>query len=220
MKEFQFFDKQQEVAVVYKNLPHWAQTGTLAFVTWRTADSLPAAALKRIVQQRAKLLEEFGIAADGDWKKEPGKLSIDDRGKVQSAIFETWERQLDARAGACVLARSELSQIVADSLLHFDGDRYQLTDFVVMPNHVHLLAAFATEEALLEQCTLWKRFTGRQINQALGASGEFWQVEQFDSLVRSEEQFEHYRRYIAANPQKANLAAGSYRWYSKNLHTK
>ena len=33
-----------------------------------------------------------------------------------------------------------LAQIVADSLLHFNGDRYWMGDLVVMPNHVHLLA--------------------------------------------------------------------------------
>jgi hypothetical protein len=79
------------------------------------------------------------------------------------------------------------------------------------------MVAFREESMLLTQCTLWKRFTGRQINQLLGFRGEFWQVEQFDHLIRTEEQFEYYRRYIADNPHKAGLAAGSYRWYSKRL---
>ena len=46
-------------------------------------------------------------------------------------------------------------------------------------------------------------------------SGEFWQVEQFDHLVRSPEDFEKYRRYIAENPVKAGLPEGSFRYYSK-----
>ena len=92
-----------------------------------------------------------------------------------------------------------------------------LTDFVVMPNHVHLLAAFPDEGSMLNQCTSWKRFTARPINAAIGRRGEFWQVEQFDHLVRSLQQFEHYRRYIADNPGKAGLAMGQFRWFSKNL---
>ena len=116
-----------------------------------------------------------------------------------------------------MLKRPELSQLVEESLLHFDGDRYVLTDAVVMPNHVHLLAAFRDESTLLTQCTSWKRYTGRRINELLGQRGEFWQVEQFDHLVRSEEHFEYYRRYIADNPRKAGLALGQYRWYSKRL---
>jgi len=83
------------------------------------------------------------------------------------------DRQLDAGAGACVLKRPELSRIVEDSLLHFDGNRYVLTDAVVMPNHMHLMAAFRDEGSLISQCTSWKRYTGRRIHEALGQRGEF-----------------------------------------------
>ncbi|HZZ28492.1 MAG TPA: transposase [Pirellulales bacterium] len=219
MRDFQFFDPRQDVAVAYGNLPHWAQAGTLVFITWRTADSLPAPVLARIAQEKAKLLESFGLDTAENYKAQLAKLPVHERAQVQWAMFETWDRQLDAGAGRCVLKQPELSQIVADSLLHFDGDRYLLTDFVVMPNHVHLLVALATEEALWEQCTSWKRFSGRQINQKLGQTGAFWQVEQFDHLVRNPEQFEHYRRYIAANPPKAHLPEGAYRWFSKDLRS-
>lgn len=49
---------------------------------------------------------------------------------------------------ACLLRQPVLAKIVADSLRHFDGDRYCLGDFVVMPNHVHLLVAFGSEVGL------------------------------------------------------------------------
>jgi hypothetical protein len=69
---------------------------------------------------------------------------------------------------------------------------------------------------MLEQCESWKRFTSREINRTLGQRGEFWQVEQFDHLVSSEEQFWHYRWYIEENGRKAGLRDGEYRWYSKD----
>jgi putative transposase len=125
--------------------------------------------------------------------------------------------QLDVGAGECVLAQPALAAIVADSLHHFDDQRYLLIDYVVMPNHAHVLAAFMDEDELLSQCTSWKRYTSRQIQKTLGRSGEFWQVEQFDHLVRSPEQFAHLRRYLHDNPQKAGLSEGEYRWYSKPL---
>jgi putative transposase len=217
MNTFQFFDPNQEIAVAYKNLPHWAQTGTLCFITWRTADSLPISVQNRITQWRAQLLRQFGLNSEANWKDELAKLSPNNRGRVQWSLFESWDEQLNRGAGRCLLAKPELSKIVADSLLHFDEERYVLTDFVIMPNHVHLLAAFATEDALLQQCTSWKRFTARQINAAIGESGEFWQVEQFDHLVRSEEQFAHLRRYIADNPKVARLPGKSFRHYSRKL---
>jgi putative transposase len=116
-----------------------------------------------------------------------------------------------------VLRRPELSAIVAESLLKFDGERYELTDFVVMPNHVHVLAAFPDEDSMLRQCDSWKHFTGREIHRTLGRRGKFWQQDGFDHLVRSIEQFTHLRRYIAENPRKARLRPDEYRHYSKEL---
>ena len=108
-----------------------------------------------------------------------------------------------------------IGKLVADSLLKFDRDRYIVTDFVVMPNHVHLLTAFQDDDSMLKQCEEWKRYTARQIHKAMNTSGRFWQQDGFDHLVRSAAQFEHFRRYIADNPRKAGLRSGEYVHYSK-----
>ena len=113
-----------------------------------------------------------------------------------------------------------LAKVVAESLHKFDGDRYELTEFIIMPNHVHLLAAFADEESMLKQCESGKHFTAHQINRALGQSGRFWQQDGFDHLVRSEEQFYWLRKYIAHNPVKAGLRTGEFLHYSRELETK
>ena len=52
------------------------------------------------------------------------------------------ENSLDTCQGECVLQRRDLVQIVHDSLLYFVSDRYRMGDFIVIPNHVHLLCAF------------------------------------------------------------------------------
>lgn len=215
MEGLQFFGPKQDFTIAWKALPHWAQAGTVCFITWRTADSLPADVISRLARERNDLLLGFGLDPQGNWKGNLAKLPALERGRVQWSLFSAWDQQLDSGAGACVLARPELSRIVLDSLLHFDGDRYVLTDAVVMPNHVHLLVAFRDDDTLLAQCTSWKRYTGRRIQEALGQQGEFWQVEQFDHLVRSAEQFAHYRQYIADNPSKAKLPAGAFRWYAR-----
>ncbi len=217
MHDFQFFDPKQPVAIGEKSLPHWAQAGTLTFITWRTADSLPAVVLKRFAVQRAELVRSFGLDPETDWRRQLAERAPAERGRVQWALFEAWDKHLDAGAGECILARPDLSRIIADSLHYFDQGRYVLTDFVVMPNHVHVLAAFPDEDAMLSQCTSWKRFTARKIHEVMGRNGEFWQVEQFDHLVRSAEQFEHFRRCIAENPQRARLAAGQFILFSKDL---
>ena len=80
---------------------------------------------------------------------------------------------LDKGLGACVMREPEISTIVADSLFHFDSDRYHLGDFVVMPNHVHLIVCLLGDTDIEVQCTSWKRFTAKRINQAVGTSGRF-----------------------------------------------
>jgi type I restriction enzyme R subunit len=217
MEELQFFDPKQDYAVAWKTLPHWAQAGTVCFITWRSGDSLPAAAERRLTQNRIQLLQPFHCDGNGRGRAELAKLSPAERARVHWSLFCLMERELDRHFGQCVLARPECSEIVAKSLHYFDGDRYVLTEFVVMPNHVHLLAAFRDEDSLLAQCESWKRFTAREINQLLGRRGEFWQVEQFDHLVRSPEHFDYFRRYIAENPKNAKLPAEKYRHYSKSL---
>jgi type I restriction enzyme R subunit len=94
--------------------------------------------------------------------------------------------------------------------LHFDGERYRMGDFIIMPTHVHLLAAFATAEAMAHQSDSWLHYTASQINRAIGEKGKFWQQEPFDHLVRSVEQYEHLRQYVADNPRKAGLKPGEY----------
>ena len=83
-------------------------------------------------------------------------------------------------------------------------------DFVVMPNHVHLLAAFPSVEGMKAQCSSWMHFTAVRVNKMIGVKGPLWQKEPFDHLVRSPEQYEYLRRYIADNPHKAGLKLGEY----------
>ena len=94
--------------------------------------------------------------------------------------------------------------------MHFDGERYRMGDFIVMPNHVHLMAAFADPDSMRAQFDSWTHFTAVQINRSIGEKGRFWQQEPFDHLVRSVEQYDYLRRYIAENPVKANPKPGEY----------
>jgi type I restriction enzyme R subunit len=179
---------------------------------------MPAEVVQRWQGDRTRRLREHGIdPADPLWRE---KLQVRDPKLARSLLKEFWNRwhdELDTCRGACVLRRPELSGIVARSLHHFDGDRYLLLDYVVMPNHAHLLVAFPDEGSMLAQCESWKHYTAAQVNRRLGQRGRFWQQDGFDHLVRSEEQFEYLRDYIAQNPKKAGLLVGEYAHYSKHL---
>jgi hypothetical protein len=51
-------------------MPHWAQTGTLVFITWRTADSLPREIQAELTRERARQLALMGLDPHGDWRTE------------------------------------------------------------------------------------------------------------------------------------------------------
>jgi putative transposase len=207
----QVFDPKQDFAVVQRRLPHWSQAGTVAFVTWRTWDSIPENVYRAWVAEGKAWLIRHGVNPKrDDWEARLNRLGPTAVNEYRMLVSDRWNDSLDGCHGACVLKRPELAQIVADSLASFDGDRYELTDYVVMPNHVHLLAAFPDEDSMLPQCKSWKTFTATCLNRALGRSGRFWQQDGFDHLVRSLEQFEFYRRYIADNPGRAGLKGGEY----------
>lgn len=217
MPELNFFDRKAEYSVIERHLPHWAQAGVVCFLTYRTEDSMPAAVIQRWIDERDALLKQHGIKPGADWKAALHRLPPKVSEALRWKFTERFDDFLDECHGACVLKRPELSKIVADNLRHLDNQDYWLTDLVVMPNHVHALAAFRSEPVMLPRIEAWKRYQARQINAALKDTGRFWQVDGFDHLVRSAEQFDHYRRYIADNPGRANLQDGEFVHYSKPL---
>ena len=215
---FRVFEPKEEVRVVQRRLPHWAQAGTICFITFRSFDSIPKSVMERWLRERNELLRRHSIdPLAKDWRQQLGELRPEIKAAIDRMTSSRWHENLDACHGACVLRQPKLAKIVADSLHKFDMERYELTDFVVMPNHVHLLAAFPDDDAMLKQCESWKHYTAREINRALGRMGRFWEQDAFDQLVRSLDQFEYLRKYIAENPHKANLKSGGYIHYSKPI---
>jgi type I restriction enzyme R subunit len=182
----------------------------------RTHDLLPKAVLDSWFNDRRNWLAAHGIdPLATDWRAWLDKLDRSSVREFHETFWNRWHDALDEYCGQCVLRMPELAEIVGNSLHHFDGQSYLLLDFVVMPNHVHILVSFPDEEAMLAQCESWKRYTATKINGRLGRKGRFWQQDGFDHLVRSEAQLEYLRRYIAANPARAKLAAGEYLHYSR-----
>jgi|SRR5579872_3790024 len=217
---FHVFDQEADFSIVQRRLPHWSQAGAICFITWRTDDSLPKSVLDEWHNNRSKWLGDLGI--DPTSKRWREDLQLLDSAKYQeflSIFWNRWHDELDACHGACVLRQPELAKIVESSLHYFDNDRYLLLEFIVMPNHVHIMAAFPDEHAMLAQCESWKHFTATQINKRLKRRDRFWQKDAFDHLVRSERQFEYLRHYIADNPKKAGLKLGEYLHFSQNIST-
>ena len=166
-------------------LPHLDCPGLLQFITFRLGDSLPAAVL--------------------------GRIRAETRGD-EAARRKRIEQYLDQGRGACWLRRPDVARLVEAALLHFDGTRYRLLSWVVMPNHVHVLIETFPDHPLAKVVQSWKAFTAREANQLLHRAGEFWDREYFDRYIRDDRHLAAVHRYIAQNPVKAGLAARAEDW--------
>jgi putative transposase len=79
-------------------------------------------------------------------------------------------------------------------------------DFVVMPNHVHILMTVPGEMSLEKAMQLIKGGFSFRANRELGFRGEIWQRGFSDVRVVDERSFQQHKEYIEKNPVKAGLA--------------
>jgi REP element-mobilizing transposase RayT len=118
---------------------------------------------------------------------------------------------LDLGLGECWLRQPAIAKLTEDALRFFDGQRYQLQAWVVMPNHVHLLVD-VWETPLAELVKSWKSFVARKANKLLGRSGEFWEREYLDTVIEDDGHRRTAVRYIENNPTKAKLVLDPKDW--------
>ncbi len=171
-----------------RRLPHQYPDGRALFLTWHLHGSLPHALYPP-----------------------PGKLNS---GKA----FIWMDRFLDTtRTGPLSLKQPEIARIVVDSIVFCadELDFYALGGYVVMPNHVHMLATPRVDPPQFLKTI--KGYSARAANKVLGRSGQpFWQSESYDHWVRDVREYERIRDYIENNPVRAGLVSApeDYRWSS------
>jgi len=185
-------------------LPHWEKESATYFITFRLSDSLPKSVLDRITSEREAIVKTANQLHRG--------LSPEERRKIQRLSTPIVEKFLDSGVGACHLRNPAIAEDIADTLLHFDDQRYRLFAWCVMPNHVHAVVKLFPGQALASLMHSWKSFTARRANAILNRQGTFWQREYYDYLIRNESEFERAIDYVAANPEKANLKDWKWVW--------
>jgi REP element-mobilizing transposase RayT len=192
-----YFDPQQPIGELHGNLPHWRQEGVTYFVTFRLADSIPKSTLDLWIRQRDDWLLRHPEPRSGDVRREYYRLFVEQ--------FQKW---LDAGHGSCVLGQPAIRNIVSGALPCFEPARYVLREWVIMPNHVHVIVTPLNGHNLSDIVHSWKSFTANKINRLLGRAGALWQKEPFDHIVRGPDQLARIEQYIHGNPR--NLPADRY----------
>ncbi|MGC4015912.1 MAG: hypothetical protein QM755_15515 [Luteolibacter sp.] len=113
----------------------------MTFITFRLADSIPRERLTAWDGERRRWLVAHGQTTQGDLDEVLSRLSDDERKVYLREFGRKFHSMLDECAGCCCLRDPACSAVVEQALRHFDGERYLLGEYVVMPNHVHVLMA-------------------------------------------------------------------------------
>ncbi len=189
-------------------LPHFESGMLLQHVTYHVADSLPHDVVTRLDVELRDVAPEHMDAERCTW-------------------LEAW---IDAGHGSCMLKEPAIAELVQESFLHHDGERYQLLAWVVMPNHVHVLIQPLGEWTLDKIVASWKSFSERKIaeymrqrqaqaetqaqtqSQAGAWRSQVWQREYWDRFIRNEQHLNAIMKYIHENPVKAGLVTNAEEW--------
>jgi REP element-mobilizing transposase RayT len=193
-------------------LPHWEAGETPQSITFRLADSLPRAVIERELDGApASLGVRTSLGARTSRPRAGRRPAL--RSALPPALRRArFEALLDAGFGERLLAEPRLAAIVEGALLHFDGSRYRLHGWCVMPNHVHVLVTPLNDFSLSAILHAWKSFTAKAINAALGRRGKLWFEEYFDRRIRDAVHLAAALAYIENNPVKAGLCAATADW--------
>ncbi len=158
-----------------KHPPHMDHPEKMQHVIFRLAGSMPAEYLARIKHAFAS-----GSLTDEEYRA-------------------TVEAKLDEGHGPTWLSQREIAEVVQNALEYFDGDRYDLHTWSIMPNHVHVLMRPREGNSLPNILHSWKSLTAKKCNAILGRSGAFWQDDYFDRYMRDYADVVRTAAYILNN---------------------
>ncbi|GAA5507417.1 transposase [Novipirellula caenicola] len=190
------------IHIYQRHLPHWRQVGATYFVTFRLADSIPQQQLQALKRWRAI------------WERNnPEPRSESQWKELAREITNQTERWLDEGYGACELEQPQIAELMRDSLLKFQDDRYFVSCFEIMPNHVHVVMKPADDHELEIILKNMKGYVSHRTNKLLGRKGTLWEQESFDRILRDEEHLYRVVQYIGRNAAMAGLPNSQWhRW--------
>jgi putative transposase len=109
---------------------------------------------------------------------------------------ETWGRR-------DLFKREPWARVMIDTLYHYRGSACLLHEFVLMPDHFHILI---TPVGPLERAVQFiKGGFSYRAKKELGSNMEVWQKGFSDHRIRDEEDYERHVQYIYFNPVRKHL---------------
>src|SRR6266480_5086917 len=130
-------------------LPHFDGREVPQFVSLHLFDSIPASVMAQ-------------------WRRELNASNVrKDRILLQLRI----EKYLDQGYGQAFMKEHRIAAMIQNVLLGFDSETYRLSAWVVMPNHIHMLATRLEDYTLAEIMQSFKSLTSNKANKLLNRRG-------------------------------------------------
>ncbi len=171
-------------------IPHFDCSEIPQFITFRLADSLPAVLLS-------------------EWKARTKHLS---ETESEIELRNRIEEHLNRGTGNAWLKKPDIAGTVESAILYFDGRRFRLHSWVIMPNHIHIFITPMIGHGVSEIIHAKKSFTAKEANGFLGRNGKFWQADYYNRYIRDERHYYKTVEYIEMNPVKAGLCDNREQW--------
>ena len=109
---------------------------------------------------------------------------------------QTWQRRT-------LFQQPQYAQLLVQTLFHYRGSAYQLHEFVIMPDHFHVLMTPVTS---LERAVQFiKGGFSYRAKADLGSKAEIWQRSFTDHRIRNAEDYAKHVHYIHFNPVRRRL---------------
>jgi len=122
--------------------------------------------------------------------------------KAAGAYFinsETWQRR-------ALFKKDAAARVLIEAMLSYrDQGVYLLHDFVVMPDHLHVILTPNATSSLERAMQLIKGGSSHRLGKELMMRFPVWQPGFREHWIRSQQDYERCRRYIHENPVKAKL---------------
>jgi putative transposase len=103
--------------------------------------------------------------------------------------------------------REEVAELMVATFLKYrDAGEFELHEYVVMPNHVHLLLSIDDQQRLSRVIQLVKGGFSHSLHENDIVLRAVWEQRYYDRRVRDENEFAEFARYIRQNPVRKGLA--------------
>ncbi|MDD4279991.1 MAG: transposase [Candidatus Sumerlaeales bacterium] len=134
--------------------------GDTWFVTLFLADAIPLEYLKKMQQELLEWMKKY----------EGAELTAALRRQRNELFPQRIENFLDKGEGSCLFNDTRMARAAQESLEHYNGRRYNLGRYAIMPNHIHAVLTLPPDGNITRVIRTIKHSSGDLLNKLTGLS--------------------------------------------------